>query len=249
MAAQFAFDVASVFGVGVAMHAQPHQLGDAVLGVEDGAAPRFGGVRGDHRGHQRAGQRVRHRRRVEICGVQLQVGGGQGAVLRRLARRDVDSAPPLPVDVLTNVGQQREVRERADDRDGLMDVDPVEYGGQLGAADLGSAYPKRFHPGPLDQVEDLLAVLLADCVAEDRTEQPDVFPHRFGRFRLHQRLLKHHLRLPARRQRAARRSGSRTAPCLVCSSRRTVRRRSRTRQNNGAHRRGSVVAGLPDGLD
>ena len=56
----------------------------------------------------------------------LQVGGGQAAVLRRLARRDMDGAAALPVDVLGDVGQQREMGERADDRDGLVDVDAVE---------------------------------------------------------------------------------------------------------------------------
>jgi len=39
--AQFAFDVAAVLGLGVSVQAQPHQFGDAVLGVEDGAAARF----------------------------------------------------------------------------------------------------------------------------------------------------------------------------------------------------------------
>ena len=33
---------------------------------------------------------------------------------------------------------------------------------------------------PLDEVEYLLAVLLADRVAEDRAEQPDVLAHRLG---------------------------------------------------------------------
>ena len=47
--AQFGFDVAAILRVRVAMQAQPHQLGDAVLGVEDRAATSFGGMRGDHR--------------------------------------------------------------------------------------------------------------------------------------------------------------------------------------------------------
>ena len=57
----------------------------------------------------------------------LQVGGGQAAVLRRLARCDMDGAAALTVDVLGDVGQQREMGEGADDRDGLVDVDAVEH--------------------------------------------------------------------------------------------------------------------------
>ena len=86
VAAQFGLDVAAIGGVRVAVQAQPHQLGDAVLGVEDRAATGFGGMRGDHRRHQRTGQRLGHGRGVEIGRVELEVGGGQAAVLRRLTR-------------------------------------------------------------------------------------------------------------------------------------------------------------------
>ena len=79
-------------------------------------------------------------------------------------------ATPLTVDVLGDIGQQCEVREGADDGDGVMDVDAVEHAGQLGPVDLGSAHPKRLDASPLDEVEDLFAVLLADGVAEDRAE-------------------------------------------------------------------------------
>ena len=110
----------------------------------------------------------------------LQVRGGQAAVLRRLTGRDVHGAAAFAVDVLGDVGQQGEVGEGADDGDGLMDVDAVEHAGQLGAVDLGASHPERLDPGPLDEVEDLLAVLLAHGVAEDGAEQPDVFAHRLG---------------------------------------------------------------------
>ena len=63
---------------------------------------------------------------IQFGGVELQERGGQAAVLRRLPGPDVDGPPPLSVNVLRNVGQQREMGEGADDRDGLMDVDPVE---------------------------------------------------------------------------------------------------------------------------
>src|ERR1700733_4819830 len=112
--------------------------------------------------------------------VELLIGGGQGAVLRRIAGVDVDGAAAFSVDVLGDVGQQREVTERADHRDRLVDVDAVEHPRHLGALDLRTTHPERRDPRPLDQIEDLVAVLLADGVAEDRAEQPNVFTHRLG---------------------------------------------------------------------
>src|SRR5690606_6200099 len=82
--------------------------------------------------------------------------------------------------VLGDVGQQREVRECADDRDRLADRDAVEHVGQLGAVDLGTPDPEGLHAGTLDEIEDLVTVLLTDGVAEDAAQQPDVFAHRLG---------------------------------------------------------------------
>ena len=170
LAAQLGVDVAAVVGVRVPACVQPHQLGDAVLGVEHGAAAGLGRMGGDDRRDQRAGQRLGDGRGVQVRGVELLIGGGQGAVLRRVAGVDVDGAAAFPVDVFGDVGQQREVAERADHRDRLADVDAVEHLRHLGALDLRAAHPERRDPGPLDQIEDLVAVLLADGVAEDRAE-------------------------------------------------------------------------------
>ncbi len=185
MTAQFAFDVAAVLGPGMPVQAQPHQFGNAVLGVEDGAAAGFRGVCGDHRRDKRAGQRVGNRCRIQFGGVKFQIRGSQAAVLRRLARRDMHGPAAFAMDVLGDVGQQREVSERPDDGDGLMDVDAVEHAGQLGAIDLGPSHPERLDARPLDEVEHLLAVLLPDRIAQDRAEEPDVFPHRLGRLAAH----------------------------------------------------------------
>ena len=73
---------------------------------------------------------------VQLGGVEFEVGRGQAAVLRRLARRDVHGPAAFAVDVLGDVGQQREVGEGTDDGDGLVDVDAVEHAGQFGAVDL-----------------------------------------------------------------------------------------------------------------
>ena len=167
LAAQFQLDVAAVVGFGAPVRAQPHQLGDPVLGVEHRSSTGFRRVGGDHRGDQRAGQCVGDGRRVQLRRVELQIGGGQAAVLRRVARSHVDGATPFPVNVLGDVGQQREVAERPDHRDRLMDIDALERAGHLGAFDFRATYPKRLNPGTLDQVEDLVAVLLAHRVAED----------------------------------------------------------------------------------
>ncbi len=51
-----------------------------------------------------------------------------------------------------------------------MDVDALEHAGHLGSFDFRATYPKRLDPGPLDQVEDLVAVLLAHRVAENGTQ-------------------------------------------------------------------------------
>ena len=120
LAAQFEFDVAAVVGMGVAVQAQPHQLGDAVLGVEHGAAPGLGRVRGDHRRHQCALSASATVAESRSAASSLQVRRGQAAVLRRLPGGDVDRAAALTVDVLGDVGEQCEVGERADDRDGLV---------------------------------------------------------------------------------------------------------------------------------
>ena len=62
---------------------------------------------------------------------------------------------------------------------------PSNMRGQLGPVDLGAAHPERLDAGPFDEIEDLVAVLLADRVAEDRAEQPDVLAHRLGGLAAH----------------------------------------------------------------
>ena len=147
LAAQLGLDVTAVAGFGVPLRMQAHQLGDSVLGVEDGPAAGFGRMGGDDRGDQRAGQRLGDGRRVQVRCVELQVGGGQTAVLRRVARGDVDGAAPFPVNVLSDVGQQREVAERPDHRDGLVDVDAGEQSAPRRRARSPSGAPGRTPAG------------------------------------------------------------------------------------------------------
>ena len=181
LAAQLQFDVAAVVGFRCALGVQAHQLGDPVLGDEDGAPPGLGGMCGDDRRNQGALQRVGHGGRLQFCQIEFGVSRGQAAVLRWLAGLDVNTAATLAVDVFGDIGQQREMAERPDDRDRQVDVDPVEHGRHLGPVDLGVSHPERLHPGALDEVEHLVAVLLAHGVAEDGAQQPDVRAHRLGR--------------------------------------------------------------------
>ena len=180
LAAELVVDGAAVVDLGATVQAQPHQPGDAVLGVENGAAAGLGGVRGDDRRHQCAVELVGDLAGGQRGLVELAIGGCQRAVARRLTGRQMDLAAAFPVDVLGDVGQQREGGERADHRDGVADLDALEHGGQLRTVDLGAAHPEGRHPGPFDQVEHLGAVLLADGVAQHRAEQADVAAHRFG---------------------------------------------------------------------
>jgi hypothetical protein len=140
----------------------------------------FRWVCGDHRRDERSGQRIGHGRRIQFGGVEFEICSGETAVLRWLACRDVYGPAAFAVDVLGDVGQQREVGEGADDGDGPMDVDAVEHACQLGAVDLRASHPERLDARPLDEVENFLAVLLPNRVSEDCSEQPDVLPHRFG---------------------------------------------------------------------
>jgi hypothetical protein len=185
VAAQLDADVAAVLGLAVPVQAQPHQFGDPVLGVEYRAPTRLGGMRSDDRRHQRTGQGIGDRCRIQFGGVEFHICSGQAAVLWRLACCDMHGPSTFAMDVLGDVGEQREVRERPDDGNGPMNIDAVEHARQLGAIDLGASHPKRLDAGPFDGVEHLLTILVADRVAQDGAEQPDVFPHRLGRLATH----------------------------------------------------------------
>ena len=182
MPAKFGVDEATVLGLIVSVQSQPHQAGDAVLGVEHGTAAGLGRVRGDDRRYQRVAQRDGHRLGVETRSVELDVGRRERAVDRRFTRGDVHSAAALAVDVLGNIGQQRKMTEGSDHRDGAANVDTREDLRHLGTVDFGAPDPEGLHPGSLDEVEDLLATLLPHRVTQNGTEHPDVGPHRFGVF-------------------------------------------------------------------
>ncbi len=158
----------------------PHQFHDPVLGLENRPSARFGGMSGDDWCDEGTRERTRSDLRIHRCGIEFRVGGREGAVLRRFACPDVDRPPAFTVDVLGDVRKQREVTEGTNDRDRVGGVDGREELGQLGPVDLRPADPERLDTGSFDQVEDVLAGLLADDVAEDPAEEADVVTQRLG---------------------------------------------------------------------
>ena len=92
----------------------------------------------------------------------------------------MDGAAPFPVNVFGDIGQQREVAERPDDRDRLANVDTVEESGHFGPVDFRAPHPERLHPSPLHEREHLVAVLLAHGVTQHCPEQANVLAHRLG---------------------------------------------------------------------
>ncbi|OIQ71738.1 hypothetical protein GALL_466410 [mine drainage metagenome] len=156
------------------------QSRDHAFGVEQALALHFGRVRGQHRRDQRVGEY-----RVELTGVvsgvaQLVQRGAHAARLRAVAGELVGAAPAQHVAVLGDVGQDREIAEGADHADRVVAREllqrAVEVAAQLGFA--VAVVADRELADALDGVEHRFALLLADHVAEQPAEQPDVVEQR-----------------------------------------------------------------------
>ncbi len=119
--------------VGGELHAVAplQQARDLALAVEDALALHFGRMRGQHRAHQRIGEPGRHRRPVDAVRGDAIERIGDAAALRRRARERVRPAAPVLVDVLGDVGELREVAERADDVERRRDRQVVQQRGEL----------------------------------------------------------------------------------------------------------------------
>jgi hypothetical protein len=156
-----------------------HQPRDRELGVEDALALHLGGVRGQHRRHVRVRQRRRDLR-------WLHAGSGQPLEAHRqragmaVAGALVVLASAHVVPVFGDVGEVAEVAERADHADGLVARQALEQLRQLTPRVLVAlqAIGDRQLADALDQLERVGALLLADHLAEDAAEQPDVFDQR-----------------------------------------------------------------------
>src|SRR5688572_3454331 len=82
--------------------------------------------------------------------------------------------------VLRDVGQVRKIAEGADDLGGSFDREPVQHGFELQARGLilVAMEADRGFSDALDGLEDVVAFLGADRVAEYPAKQPDVLTQR-----------------------------------------------------------------------
>jgi hypothetical protein len=156
--------------------ASAQQCGDVGLDVEDGAPAGLGGVGGEDRGDVG----VRHHPGDPVRGDptvgQHLPGGVQGGVGRRIPGVRPVVADPLLVEVLGEVGEQPEVAERPDHRQGGRRREVTQPVGETGDVALALPDGEGRPAGRLDEVEDRGALLFADDVTEDGAEVADVLP-------------------------------------------------------------------------
>ncbi len=151
------------------------QAGNVGEHVEDGLAPHLGRMGGDHRGDDELVDQPAHRVAVEAGALEVVEGGDEAAELRSRAVFVVEAAAPLVMDVLGGVGEERQPAERPDQVQLLVDRPLRQRRGQRVeraapvTAGIDGAPPHGF-----DEVEHLVTGLVADDVAEDAPEQPDV---------------------------------------------------------------------------
>jgi hypothetical protein len=152
------------------------QRRDRSLGIEDALAPHLGRMRGQHR-HQ-AG--IREERGEPAA-------AGAARVQRRYCVRQrsrpvgpVGRLSPHQMSVLGDVGQMREITERANDRDGVVARQPAQQGVEAlrrcrilvaPKAQRGLAYF-------LDRLVQRVALVRAQHLAEQLAQQADVVPQR-----------------------------------------------------------------------
>ena len=155
------------------------QLGDGALRVEDALALHLGRVGRQHRRDERAVQRGGDVGGAVIGVVQALEGHRQRAVLQ-VALALVVRAPAHVLPILGDVGQVREVAERADHAHRLVGrqvlQQPVEH--PPGARILVDAVGHRQLAHALDQLEGRQSFLFPDDLAQQPPEQPDVLDQR-----------------------------------------------------------------------
>src|SRR5271166_712500 len=105
---------------------------------------------------------------------------GERTRARNGPRDHMRAVAPDVVLVLGDVGEMREIAECADDRERLVGGEAVERGFQFAPrAELVVAMEADRGPAdPLDELESLLALLLAHRVAEDAAQKADVLAQR-----------------------------------------------------------------------
>ena len=163
--------------------APDEQPRDLALGVEDALALDLGRMRGQHRRDQRLVEPARDRRTVDAGRGEALERVRDAAALRRRAGERVRAAAAVLVHVLGDVGEMREVAERAHDMEHLGDRQRIQHRRQLvahgvRAGVVGAPEADRRLPDRLDPREARLSRLRAQHVAEHAAEQARVFLER-----------------------------------------------------------------------
>ena len=159
--------------------ARREQLGNAALGVQDAFSLHLGRVGGQHRRDKAARQRVRNRLGRNAGPAQPGQRHVDAAFLR-VAGALVNLPATDVVAVLGQVGQVRKIGEGADHADRLVAREVLEQclerlvGLLVGVAPKG--HRQRAHL--LDQRIGRHPFLVADHIAQDAAEQPDVLDQR-----------------------------------------------------------------------
>ena len=153
---------------------------DLALAIENAFPLHLGGMRGQHRAHQRIVEPARKRAATDPRLRQPIERVQETSDLRCGARQRMDAAAAVLMHVLGDVHQMREIRKRPHDIEGLGDRELVEQRIQL-AFDDGSLLRARAPktngglPDRFDAREALLAGLRAQYVAQYAAEEARVF--------------------------------------------------------------------------
>ncbi len=165
-------------GVRSARSRMLEQVRDVFELLHQGPARDLGGVRGEHQLDAQAADGL-----VQPVG---RDAGGDEPAKRLVARSDLGrrglvalivAAAPDAMVLLGDVGQVEEVGEGARDRQRLVDGHLLEDAGQrrkVGVAAAARLLGQR--ADPLDQVEDRLALVAPQRLAQQLAQQPDIFP-------------------------------------------------------------------------
>ncbi len=160
----------------VAQHQQP---GDVALRVQDALALHFRWMGGQHRRDVALRQRLRDHPGRNTGPAQPRKSGLDAAFLR-VAGALVQRAPPDVMAVLGKIGEVAEIGECADHADCLLSRERLQQRLQCAVRLMigVAAECDRQLADALHQFESCSALLLADGVAQDAPQQPDVFAQR-----------------------------------------------------------------------